>query len=281
MLNEMAEKLYNELTEELELFSDMGTTPIKRVTGMIGSIQAAFDKLKAYLEKHPFETPEAEIHFFKYIKPKFIAEQVYAMEMFTIDVSRPIGDEEMLKSFYKLELSYIERFLYQHRSLYQYFQYEETVFDPTYFIRGRQKSFLPVPDCIEPYPDPSFSTGCDYLFGRFIACERLQKFLSLKLSPNGALIPSPTRKKVCLPYTGESIELVEIIYGLYLKGRVKYGKASLNQLFYLFEEMFEIKLGMPNRRWQSIAMRKRISTTRFLDDLKDALLKKIDDDNAR
>jgi len=73
---------------------------------------------------------------------------------------------------------------------------------------------------------------------------------------------------------------VEIIYGLYLVGTVKKGKATLTSLFELFEEMFEVQLGTPNRRWQSISRRKRISVTRFLDEMKAALLKKIDDDNA-
>lgn len=284
MISDFAEQLYIELNEELEVFSDLGTTPVKKVTGKIKSIQAAFDKLKAFIDKHGFDSPEAEIHFFKYHKPRFIAEQLYAMELFTIEEGCPIGDEEMQMTFYKLELKYIERFLFQYRSLYQYYQREDTGSDHAYFLRESvQNSFMLLPDILEPNPnfDPLFSTGFDYLFGRFIAAERMQKFLSLKLSPNGALILSPTKKKVSLPYTGEAIELVEIIYGLYHTGRVKHGKASLTQLFLLFEEMFEIKLGTPNRRWSAIASRKRLSITRFLDELKAALLKRVDDDNAK
>jgi len=200
MINDYAEQLYTELKEELELFSEMGISPVKRVTGIISSIQAAFKKLKACLEEHPFASPEAEVYFFKYVKPKFIAEQIYAMEMFTIEISRPAGDEGLVKSFYQLELKYIERYLYRYRSLYQYFQYDETAFDPAYFIRGVQKPFLSIPDSLEPNPDPDFSTGFDYIFGRFIASERLLAYLNQKLDPENTLVA--LTHKPGLPYTG-------------------------------------------------------------------------------
>lgn len=280
MINDYAEQLYNELLEEIELFNDLGTIPVRRVMGVIKSIRVAFDKLKACLEDNSFPTPEEEIYFFKSVKPKFIAEQIYAMEIFTIEMSRPVGDEDALIAFYKLELKYLERFLYQYRSLYQYFQYEETAFDQLYFIREKEKPFFANTEAIELDTASSFSTGYDYLFGRFIACERLQQYLALKLNhPLPVSLSDP--KKMSLSYTGDAIELVELIYGLYLKGSVKNGKATLSELFALFEVMFEIKLGKPSRRWESIERRKRVAVTRFLDELKAAILKRIDDNNAK
>jgi hypothetical protein len=277
MMNDYAEKLYGELREELELYADMGISAVKRVTGMIGCIQAAFRKLKAYLLEHPFETPEAEIYFFKQVKPKFIAEQVYAMELFTIEVSRPVGDEEMLKEFYKLELRYIERFLYQYRSLYQYFQYEETAFDRVYFLRGGQKSLLPIPDLLEPDPDPSFSTGCDYLFGRFIAVERLQLEI-LKRMNGGGGSAVPVKPKPFLKWTGSQVNLVELVYGLYYTGQINNGDVDITELVELMETMFRFKLRDAHHSFIEIRRRKVISPARFIEQMAAAIRQRVDDD---
>ncbi|MES2063594.1 MAG: RteC domain-containing protein [Bacteroidota bacterium] len=285
-MRKFTEKLFAELEEELSIYADLGTLPVRKVTGAIHSIQTAFEKLKRFIGDTLFENQDDEIAFFKYEKPKFTAEHLYAMEIFTIEAARPLNDTATLKAFYEQELKYIHRFLEQNKFLYSYYQFDLKELDHLLFVRGAKPVDLPVPDMIG--LDPGFTTCCDMLWGKFMAFERLEKWLREEISElNGnncggtaAVVPSLIPIGA-LKWTGESINLVEIAYGIWLTGQLNNGQVSITEIVEFLEAVFRIRIGKAHRRWQGIANRKRLGYTKFLDECKVKIEKRVEEELGR
>ncbi|MFD0792038.1 RteC domain-containing protein [Mucilaginibacter litoreus] len=175
------------------------------------------------------------------------------------------------------ELEAIRRFFRQYAFLYAYFRQGMMEMDHLYFIRGERVQHLLLPDVSE--PDPNFSTAADYLYSKFRALERQQEWLLAQIS---ALEPQggPVKRLRSLRWTGESINLVELGYGLFYSGQFNNGKAGIGEIFSWLEENLQVSIGIPARRFVEISRRKRLSRTKFLDSLRDAVNKKADEGDA-
>lgn len=78
--------------------------------------------------------------------------------------------------------------------------------------------------------------------------------------------------------TGETINLVEIAYGIWLTGQVNNGNASISEIVLWLERHFEVRVGKAHRRWQNIAGRKRLAPFRYMDEMKEALVKRLEEE---
>ncbi|WP_214070098.1 RteC domain-containing protein [Mucilaginibacter sp. dw_454] len=273
------EQRFTALQEEIAIFNDLGTTPVKRLTGVIGAVRLAVNDLKAALAANPITNQGEEIDLFKYGKPQIVAEQIYALEVFTIESSKPIGEEILLKAYYEQELKYIRRFFDQHRFLYQYYLLDGSELDALYFVRNVDVPATLLPD--GPDLDPEFSTAGDYLFAKFIAYERLQEFLIGCLYHRGAEEPTigkPKRKP--MNWTGDKSNLVEVAYGIYGTQQINDGKITIAEIIEWLEDSFNISLSRYYRRFSEIKMRKSVSQSKYLDEMREAFLRYIEEGDA-
>lgn len=266
-MNEFEQKLYDELLEELAVYAELGAPPVRRLTGALACIAEAMGKLKHYVAENQFADQPEEVAFFKAVKPAFLAEQFYAMEIFNIESTRPLNDLAALNAFYERELSYVQRFFAQHKFLYAYYQGDMKELDQLLFVRGARPADIPLPDV--PDADDTFGTAGDRLFAKFSAFERLQEYLLAKLNLVPAAVESS--KNLLAKWPGEKTDLVELGYALYTWLRVRKSKVTAAQLMGWLEDSFGIKLGRPHQRLSEIKMRKLLSRTRFLDELREVL----------
>lgn len=275
-MNDFQKQLYDELLEELAIYADLGAPPVRRLTGALASVGEAMTKLKAHVEQNPFGSMDEEIEFFKYTKPAFVAEQVYAMEMFTIESTRPQNDLASLNAFYAKELDFVHRFFVQQKFLYAYYQGGMKELDRLLFVRGAKPADIPVPDIVG--LDPAFSACGDQLFARFIAFERLERYLMAQLSEDSA---APVYTECALlKWPGEKNDLIELGYALYCWLRVRKHKVKAVQLMAWFGKSFGVDLGRYSQRFAEIKMRKIASRTKFLEELRDALNSYMDEGDA-
>jgi hypothetical protein len=208
------------------------------------------------------------------------------MEIFTIETARPLNDMATLKTFYEQELKYIHRFLEQNKFLYSYYQFDLKELDHLLFVRGAKPVEIPVPDMVG--LDTAFTTCCDMLWGKFMAFERLEHWLQEEIKElNGGGTPAETSASTpivtvgALKWTGESINLVEIAYGIWLTGQVNNGQVSITEIVEFLEGAFRIRIGKAHRRWQGIANRKRLGYTKFLDECKGKIEKRVEEELER
>lgn len=277
MLRKFSEELYVQLSESLEAVSTNKHEPLKRMTASISNVRSSLHSLKEYIGKHPFSGQEEEIYFFKHIKPKFYARQIYEVQLYKIEDSKPHGTAETLRKYYEAELNFIERFFQQNRFLYEYYRNGMTELDSLYFIRGTEVQMVLFPDI--PELQPEFSTSCDYQFSKFLAYELLYKHILSKLEKlNTFTTESPSQKK--FKWTGEIVNLIELAHGVYLNEQINGGRIGIVEFFDELGEVFGVNLGVPKKGFDDLKKRKRLSKTNFTDRMRDALLKRMDEEDA-
>lgn len=282
MLREFSEKLYRKLNDDLETASTNEREPLKRMTSSVSKVRKALQTLKEQVEQDPFPNPAEEINFFKHIKPKFYARQIYEVQLYKIDNSKPCGTFEVLKKYYEVELIFINRFFKQNQFLYEYYRNGMTELDSLYFIRGTEVQMVLFPDI--PELQPEFSTSCDYQFSKFIAYELISKELLSRITAYTkeptCKNEGPTEEKQTLVWTGDKTNLVEVIYGLFYTGQLNNGNANVADIIKRMEESFQIDLSRAYRNFLDIRSRKRDSPTRYLDKMRESIQQRVDEDNT-
>lgn len=262
--------VYQKLLREISEVPELRTMGVKNPLLVGERVRKSMEELKTHFKNAPFATKKEEVLFFKYAKPKVLAEHIYVQELYTIESNKPAVDRQEIEIYYSRELSYIRRALNKHRYLYQYYQVDGTEFDEIYFTRGGGPLDVTLP--VAPDFDPQFSTPGDFLFAKFIAFERLQDHLTdLLYGHNGG-----GKNPHSMRWTGDVINLVELIYGLNLTGQLNNGNASLNEMVRWAENELGVKIGVIQRRFAEIQNRKRLGSTRFMDQMKDSIQDKIE-----
>ncbi len=271
--------MYQQLDEELQAILSNEPNPLKRMTATVSKVRSALQNLKEYLSKHPFATDTEEIHFFKNIKPKFYAKQIYHIELYKIEDAKPYGTVETIREYYEEELNIIRRFFRQNQFLYEYYRNEMVELDNLYFKRTATIQNILLPEVPELHPE--FSTSCDYLFSKFIAYELLQTYLVKainRIDPANITLPDTKEEQLPLKWTGEQVNLIELIYGIYYTGQLNHGNVEVKDIIEVIETIFQVKLKSPYHTFGNIRRRKCISPTAYLDKMREAILQRIEED---
>lgn len=207
-----------------------------------------------------------EIYFFKFEKPEYYAQKIFLVGWFNLMNAWPSGTPEMLRAFLLEELNYLSRFFKQHAFHYQYYRAGFTELDELLFMRGAEIQPVFIPEV--PELDPGFSTAGDYLFSKFIAYELLQEFILEELKkldrPAAPMAVLAGGSAKAFTWTGDSINLVELGYALYLSKQLNDGKAGLTEIFRWLSEAFGVEIGIPASRLREIKKRKRLEKLKFL-----------------
>ncbi|MHB8205909.1 RteC domain-containing protein [Mucilaginibacter sp.] len=281
MLVKLSEKLYARLCEEITRIKTTETDPFKVLSAILKCIRAALKELKDHISKNPFKDKAAQIHFFKHIKPKFYCLRIFYLEKYNIDTSIPARDAETLKDFYRDELKAIQRFFQHVYFYYQYYRLGATELDELYFIRGVEVQSVLIPEV--PELDPEFATSCDYLFSKIKAYELLQDDL-LKILKKFDLavndVPGEAKELPELKWTGDKVNLVEVIYALHFTGQLNNGNADISVIIRFMEKHLKIDLSRAYRDFTDIRNRKTSSPTRYIEQMRESIHIRMDDDLA-
>jgi hypothetical protein len=277
MIQELSSRLLKQLEAELEEISFQNLSPIKRLTAALKPIRASLKKLKSYLDDHPFSTEDEEIRFFKYVKPDFYQWKIYFNELYTIEENIPFADADAQRLHFENELIYVQRFFREYNFQYQYYKRDANDLDSLYFIRGADNGSVLMPNV--PELDASFSTNSDYLFSKIKAFEMLREWLSERinhLKKNLLISYQPGSDIDEMRWTGDSINLAELAFGIHRTGQLNNGTASIGAIFRWLEEKFHISIGIPSKRISEIRRRTSISRTRYLDEMIEMVILKLD-----
>nr|WP_294895556.1 RteC domain-containing protein [uncultured Pedobacter sp.] len=237
-------------------------------------------ELKAHVAKHPFQDEREEIDFFKKVKPKFLCLKIYELCSYNLEQVKPYADKKTLTAYYEEELRFIQRFFQQNAAYYQYYRSGSEELDETYFLRATAKEILTIE--LIPEQEVGFSTRCDYLFGKFIAYEKIsQEIISRinRLNNYPLQIPddAPQRQKK-LNWTGDKVNIAELAYGLYYTGQINGGSCDVVDIIAWLEDSLNVQMGSVHRKFIDIRSRKTISYTKFLDQMREAIQKRVEED---
>lgn len=278
MLTKLSEKLFTQVGEQMKE-TDSIANSLEQLKNGLSYVQTALAKLKLELGKTGFANQQEEILFFKRGKPQIYSLLIFITERYAIENSMPLIGNELQIAHLESQLIFINRFFRQNEFLYQYFRLKATELDDRYFTRNGQSQivgFAEVPDV-----DPSFSTVGDYLFSKFMAYEKLQDFVTKEIhlrSGNQSGVTKNIDKE--LKWTGEAVNMVELVYGVYETGQINEGRISLTELMDFFGQVFQVNISGYFKRFADIKRRKSMSKTRYLDEMQQKVAKRIEESDA-
>ena len=280
-LLKISEELYVQLEDELESINGTLKSGFEKFSDSLFMINTHINQLKKLVSEQQFRSETEEITFFKNIFPKFYSWMIYTAEEYSIISAVPVGTEQMLRDYYLQELAIVKRNFNQSQFTYQYFLQGETSLDEDYFLR---KNFNPNhPGLTALFTENKMATNQGYQFARFRAGEMMQDFLINRIrllykAPDNVLLAellTGTKRR----WTGEKINLIELAYGIFYTGQMNDGKAEINDIVSWLEESLQVDLGRAYRKFVDIRRRKTLSYTKYLDEMRNAIHLKIDEND--
>ncbi|WP_130857930.1 RteC domain-containing protein [Olivibacter jilunii] len=273
-----SDMLFRELSDEMAITEQEELTARQETAKKLLIARSYLQKLKEHIVGNAFENQQEEITFFKYKKPLFVSQVLYFAERQRINLIRPEGTAEQLNRYYRYLLEGIEKFYTDNRELYSYYRSGYGHLDHLLFLRSvpEPPSWLCAVDRAD--YDERFSVPADNLIGKIICNEYLVRYLGQLLEGKTEEVGVSASPE--MTWTGESINLLETAYGWYCTGQINNGQAGIGEIVRKLETVFNVKIGRPYRRFAEIKQRKRLSRTKFIDDMGKAIVQKLDDEDA-
>jgi hypothetical protein len=280
-MNPKIEKITSKLNDDL-LGENQIPNPLEKLTVILRTIEQAISELRQFVKNEHFQNDKEEIEFFKNVRPGILALRIEQGLRYNLTVNKPISTNALQLKYYEEELRALESFFRMNNFYYQYYKNGFTELDTLYFLRNAGPLTVPLAEVTE--WDSEFSTPMSFLFSKFIAYERMQYFLleqmSMLINPSITHRVKSNDDNMELKWTGDVINLIELAYGIWLTGQINNGNVSLNQIVRWLEKNLSVSIGIVQRRFAEIERRKRLSITKFIDQMREAILKKIDKGNS-
>jgi hypothetical protein len=266
------------LETELKNIEEEGDAILIKTEKSIYCINDRLKEIKQIFCSTPTLSIETEILFFKEIKPSIYSKLIYFIKIYNIESKRPIGSDKSQRKYLTNELDKLEKFFCENVEFCQYMRSKLTFLDDKYFVRGKLdlRLFL---NTFAYDADPSFSTSHDFKVAKIMANELLSVYLKSEL---GAIDPKGmssnkgyTVNKSKYSWTESKASLIELIYAIKASCCINNGNIKINELTAFFESLFDIDLSDSYRIY--LQNKCRQNQAKFLDSLKMAFLKKIEE----
>jgi hypothetical protein len=224
-----------------------------------------------------------EIIFFKEMKPQVLSLLIYFNKIYSIELKRPNGSNEIQQNYYNKELYCLTYFFERNIDFYHYYRSNSIHLDEYYFVRDKFCPNLCL-DSQQFVQDPLFSTGYDYKVFKILANEMLKIYLNKRLQHLGKHCvqfhnQQENNSKPPLKWTASKAAATELSYSLYSSAVFNNGNADIRDIMSMIENHFGIDLGDYYRTYIAIKSRKKERTV-FLKMLIDNLIKRMDEDDT-
>ncbi|MDL2255315.1 RteC domain-containing protein [Parabacteroides sp. OttesenSCG-928-K15] len=226
----------------------------------------ANSKLKDFIINYEFNDEQEEIYFFKQVKPKIVSQLIYHCQVYNIEMNRPLGGLDVQREYLNRELENLQDYIDRRPEFYSYYRLGSTQNDVSYFTRGKFEIGLQYLEPTISEREPKYSTNCDYKLAKILANERLEIMLKSQLDE----LEHPG-EKAQLVWNTKKKYLIVLLYAL--DSYRAFGKIPLARVVKAIEKLMGVNLG----NYTSIfsEMKENEDVTRFLDELKSALLQRI------
>ncbi|MCS7472502.1 RteC domain-containing protein [Myroides odoratimimus] len=257
---------------ELEIEADYS---IQRIEAVINLILECLSEVKERVLKKEFKNTDEEIRFFKYQKPAIVAKLIYYNAIYKIETKKPYGAKP-IKKYLNRELKKLKRYFDNNLDFYKYYRTNNTSLDDKLFVRGNHDIKL----CLDTgyfQSDLTFSTSHDYKVAKIIGNDLVQVYIEDQLYNKDQEGKLKASKK--LNWTGSKVAIIELIYSLHYQGVFDNGNADIRLIAKYFEDVFNINLGNFYQTFLELRNRK-MNPTKFLNTLRETLMKKMDEQDG-
>jgi len=278
-LNEQYRRDLEQLNGQLKSLDLEDDDILIRTQQAIELSRTATDNVQQKVVKHGFPDIETEINFFKKIKPQFFSKLIYYVELHNIALHlQPLITGKSQQKYLSQKLDRINAFFQKEVDFYRYYRMEHTYLDHRYFVRNNADPRLPVDWCYY-IQRPQFTTTHDLMVANIIAYDQLSTYIRAEIirikDAATQVVPSGVAE-LDLHWSKPKIHLIELIYALDAVGAVNQGNISIKQLASALEMVFQTDLGEVYHGFMKA--KTRTNPTPFLNELKKALLDRIEQD---
>jgi len=192
------------------------------------------------------------------------------------EIKKP-NETDTIKKYLKVELKKLKSFFDDNLEFYKYYRTNSTFLDEKIFVRGNYDIKLGL-ETNYFQSDPSFCTSHDYKVAKILANDLIRIYIEDQLNKTtftGELIRSHK-----LRWTNSKSALTELIYALHAYGVFDNGNSDIRLIARYFETAFNIHLGDFYHTYMELKARK-INRTKFLDGLRESLIRKMEEQDDR
>lgn len=220
-----------------------------------------------------FKTTQEEIFFFKHIKPQILSKLIYYVKLFNIESKRPRSSSKNQVKYLNSQIDKLQLYFNDNLEFYHYYRRGATTFDEQYFVRGQSDLRSPT-ESFHFFVDEQFSTCQDSTVATIMAFDMLIVYLQQEIEK--LILDADTPKTTLMKqtsklfWTGNNIDLVELIYALHSSGAINSGTADIKEIASMFEQVFNKDLGNYYHTFIEIRGRK-CNKTKFLEHLIEVL----------
>lgn len=260
--------------------TDVKKLNISKLSKVEKSIKIARDclyQLRLEMRNMDSISPRDEIHFFKKQKPKIHGRLFFYLELNNFLINYPETEISEQRIYIKEHIAIMKAKKAEVFEFAKYCRLNATKYDHIYFLREDPQLDLFM---IRNLEDPEFSTSHDKLASKIVTYNLLMKFYASELELLNSKKEDVVIKEVKpailqkLRWTASKTALAELVISLHLMKAISNGEIELNKLVAAVELIFDINLGNIHKIFDQIRDREK-DPTKFLDSLKNALIKKI------
>ncbi len=271
-----SELFFIDIEQEISTQLNIAPDRAEGINRVLILLNNKIEYLYNWLNNNRFEEIEKEIHLFKVIKPRLVCNFIYYKKLSEIEANSHFSKSNKIKYLKKLQKE-ADDHGEKYKSFYRYYYSKFTHKDKKYFLRNKRKSTRYHDSQLINY-DFRVSTSHDHLVATILANDKLIIYIeNLLENLNNSIktIETPTKYQ----WTGKKIELVELIYALKELNIINNGAADIKEIAKLFETMFNVELEENIYRWYLDIKKRKISRTKFLNQLAENLNKKMDNED--
>ena len=266
------EKNNKELIKKLDDVKYESNNIVDRSNQSIIICRNYLNNYKKEVVKNGFQSIDKEIEFFKRTKQTPLTQLIYYSEIRSFEIQFPKVDTTQQRKYVKKKMSKLNRFFLYNMDFAQYIKSNQTHLDEQYFTRDYFDN-LPITSSKFYFQDPDFCTPYDMLLGKLTAYNNFISYLQNRLvNPKKSKHYHDLKvtNEVELQWTSTKTDLTELIYALHHNRVINNGKSDIKEIASALERVLHFDIGDCYKTFAEIKTRK-MSRTKFLDDLSDGL----------
>lgn len=226
----LQDSFYDELDQfYLEIESSINCK-ISAANKIIDRINEIIEEMFNWLRNFTFEKIESEIYFFKYQKPRIISKLIYYSQLIEIESNLPSG-KVAKKKYCSNKIQFYNLLNQKNLGFFQYYRSKKSNHDEKFFVRKTIDKKVYFFDNYMIHYDNHLNTTYDFNMAQIIAYDLIIIYLEELLENlNNKAKNSITNIQSSLKWTGNKIDLIELVYALHHSKSINQGKSDIKEV---------------------------------------------------
>ena len=268
-----------DLENDLSRMKEVSENLPEQLEYAVGQCKVALDRMRKLVVSEGFPDQKLEIYFFKKIKPAVYSKLIYYRALFEIESNRNEIDKKGQKKYFQQQMDKIKEYMDKHQVKVQYFKCNFKHLDEKYFMRENNEIPMEIRGD-QHLLDEDFFTWHDHTFSTIRANEMLMDYIRKEMERlENSGFENLESFKSTLRWTGNKIDLAEILYALHFSDAINDGNTTIKELAEAMGYIFNIDVTKDIYKYYMEIKQRKIEKAKFLDYMKAILKRRIDEDD--